>query len=67
MMESELVQRLRKQIRWLGQQLADRMPPETDCSSCVGWFPDASHRRDGRCAECWEQASLKAVEEKRDG
>ena len=63
-MESELVQRLRRQVRWLAQRLANNMPPETDCSGCFGWFPNSPHREDGRCAICWEEASLKAVEGK---
>ena len=65
-MESELVQRLRRQIRWLAQHLVNGKPPETDCSSCFGWFPDEPHRRDGRCATCWEEASLKAVTKEED-
>ena len=65
-MESELVQRLRRQVGWLAQRLANNMPPETDCSGCFGWFPDSPHREDGRCATCWEEASLKAVENIKD-
>lgn len=53
-MESELVQRLRRQIGWLCQELAhaDMCPSVSAIASC-----------DHDCATCWEQASLKAVGE----
>jgi hypothetical protein len=51
-MESELVQRLRRQIEWLCEELAD------DDSLCVD--PSAIDLCDHECARCWEQASLKA-------
>lgn len=54
-MESALVQRLRRQIEWLCKQLAhaeDMCPSVSAIASC-----------DNDCASCWEQASLKAVEE----
>ena len=54
-MESALVQRLRKQIAWLCQELAhadDLCPTLSMTAPC-----------DHACAYCWEQASLKAVEE----
>lgn len=54
-MESELVQRLRRQIEWLCQELAhsdDLCPTFLMTAPC-----------DHDCAKCWEEASLKAVEE----
>ncbi len=54
-MESALVQRLRKQIAWLCQELAhadDLCPTLSMTAPC-----------DHACAYCWEQASLKAVGE----
>jgi hypothetical protein len=53
-MESELVQRLRRQIEWLCQELAhaDMCPSVSAIASC-----------DKDCPSCWEQASLKAVED----
>ena len=58
-LEQELVQRLRRQIRWLCarlQEIGDRNG-EQEC-------PPSPHHdcRRGSCAECWEVASLKAVE-----
>lgn len=55
-MESELVQ-IRKQIRWLCQELAhaDMCPSVSAIASC-----------DNDCPRCWEQASLKAVEDDND-
>ena len=57
------LQRLRRQIRWLCQQLqkiGDRNG-EQECP------PSPYHDcRRGSCAECWEQASLKAVKEAGD-
>ena len=53
-MESALVQRLRKQITWLCQELAHAegmCPSVSAIASC-----------DKDCPRCWEQASLKAVE-----
>ena len=56
-MESALVQRLRRQVAWLCQELAhaDMCPSVSAIASC-----------DHDCASCWEQASLKAVEEADD-
>ena len=54
-MEVELVQRLRRQIAWLCQELAhsdDLCPTFLMTAPC-----------DHDCASCWEHASLKAVEE----
>ena len=53
-MESELVQRLRRQIGWLCERLED-------FGKCTGAqrCPLISYHA---CAYCWEQASLKAVE-----
>jgi len=54
-MESALVQRLRRQIAWLCQELAhsdDLCPTFLMTAPC-----------DHDCASCWEQASLKAVKE----
>ena len=56
-MESELVQRLRRQISWLCRELGRRRnccPPETHC---VIETP---------CSTCWEEASLKAVTKEED-
>ena len=53
-MESALVQRLRRQIEWLCQELGhsdDLCPTLLMTAPC-----------DHNCAKCWEQASLKAVE-----
>ena len=53
-MESELVQRLRRQIDWLCRELGRRMsccPPETHCVV------------EKQCRVCWEEASLKATKE----
>lgn len=53
-MESDLVQRLRRQIRWLCQELAHAeglCPSVSAIASC-----------DKDCPRCWEQASRKAVE-----
>lgn len=55
-MESELVQRLRRQIGWLCQELGhadDLCPSVSAIASC-----------DKDCPRCWEEASLKAVKEK---
>lgn len=52
-MESELVQRLRRQIAWLCQELAhsdDLCPTFLMTAPC-----------DHNCPRCWEEASLKAV------
>jgi len=54
-MESELVQRLKRQIAWLCQELA---PARILCPSV-----SAITSCDNDCPRCWEQASLKAVEE----
>ena len=56
-MESELVQRLRRQIAWLCQELAhaDMCPSVSAIASC-----------DKDCPSCWEQASLKAVKDDKD-
>lgn len=53
-MESALVQRLRRQIGWLCQELAhaDMCPSVSAIASC-----------DKDCPRCWEQASLKAAKE----
>lgn len=53
-MESKLVQRLRRQIEWLCQELghADMCPSVSAIASC-----------DNDCPSCWKQASLKAVKE----
>jgi len=53
-MESELVQRLRRQIAWLCQELAhaDMCPSVSTITSC-----------DKDCPRCWRQASRKAVKE----
>lgn len=65
-MESELVQRLRRQIRWLSEQLdqinsgRDEM---CDCPEPELRFPMRPMDCDPEgCVHCWEQASLKAVE-----
>ena len=65
-MEQDLVQRLRRQIRWLCKMLVNHQPQGVVCSDCFGWFPDSPHREDGRCATCWEETSLKAVAEEED-
>ena len=55
-MESKLVQRLRRQVAWLCQELGhsdDLCPTFLMTAPC-----------DHDCAKCWERASLKAVEEK---
>lgn len=50
-MEAALVQRLRRQVAWLCQELAHAdMCPSISC--------------DKDCPRCWEQASLKAVRER---
>lgn len=57
-MESELVQRLRRQIGWLCQELGhsdDLCPPFLMTAPC-----------DHNCPRCWEEASLKAVEDADD-
>ena len=63
-MSDKLEQRLRRQIRWLCQQLqkiGDRNG-EQECP------PSPYHDcRRGICADCWEQASLEAVKEGADG
>lgn len=53
-MEVELVQRLRRQIGWLCQELshADMCPSVSAIAAC-----------DNDCPRCWKQASLKAVGE----
>ena len=51
--ESALVKRLRRQIGWLCEELADDdslCPRPSEIDSC-----------DYDCAKCWEQASLKAA------
>ena len=55
--ESALVKRLRRQIGWLCQELshADMCPSVSAIASC-----------DNDCPRCWEQASLKAVEDDND-
>lgn len=56
-MESALVQRLRKQIRWLCEQLGRRSnccPPKTHC---IVQTP---------CPDCWEWASLKVAKGESD-
>lgn len=58
-MESDLVQRLRKQVAWLCQELAhsdDLCPTFLMTAPC-----------DHECAKCWEEASLKAVEDANNG
>ena len=62
-MSDKLEQRLRRQIRWLCQELqkiGDRNG-EQEC-------PPSPHHdcRRGSCADCWEQASLEAVKEADD-
>jgi hypothetical protein len=54
-MESELVQRLRRQVAWLCQELGhsdDLCPTFLMTAPC-----------DHDCPRCWEEASLKVVEE----
>ena len=58
-MESDLVQRLRRQIRWLCQELA---PARIICPSV-----SAIASCDNDCPRCWEQASRKAVEDANNG
>lgn len=67
-MESELVQRLRKQIRWLCRQIQSIADIEELGNVCppVGMSPYYNNCQ-CNCIACWEQASLKAVEEGADG
>ena len=56
-MEQDLVQRLRRQIRWLCEQLGRRSnccPPKTHC---IVQTP---------CPDCWEWASLKVAKGESD-
>ena len=64
-MESELVQRLRKQINWLCEHLQDINADLTGHPYC----PSDESSCDGMsgCAECWERASREAVKEGADG
>ena len=57
-MESALVQRLRRQVAWLCEELAD------DDSLCPR--PSETDSCDHECAKCWEETSLEAVEEEDD-
>jgi len=57
-MESEMVQRLRRQIAWLCQELSH----SDDLCPTIPMFAPCDHN----CANCWEQASLKAVEDADD-
>lgn len=63
-MESELVQRLRRQIRWLCRQIMTNALHRKQSDFCPPL--DMPTGTDGRCQRsciaCWEQASLKAVE-----
>ena len=64
-MESELVQRLRRQIAWLCNGLKNDARTEENNPLCplnVPW--DCKHTP---CDKCWEQASLKAVEGANNG
>lgn len=54
-MESALVQKLRKQIAWLCQELNH----SDDLCPTISMFAPCDHN----CAKCWEEASLKAVKE----
>ena len=67
--DRQILKRMQKHARkdmealmWLGQKLVDLRPPASDCSSCFGWWPNAPHRRDGRCAICWVMAARDAVD-----
>ena len=62
-LEQELVQRLRKQIRWLCERL-QAIGDRNGSQEC----PPSPHHdcRRGSCADCWEQASLEAVKEAGD-
>lgn len=69
-MESDQVQRLRKQIRWLCQELNQINSGSDEMCHC----PDVEFRFTPKpmdchpegCASCWEQASLKAVKDDKD-
>lgn len=63
-MESELVQRLRKQIAWLCRQIQSIADIEELGNVCppVGMSPYYNNCQ-CNCIACWEQASLKAVED----
>ena len=63
-MEQGLVQRLRKQIRWLCQELSKHTRGVLDCPYTVK-IDEAYRCRAESCSDCWEQASLKAAKEKR--
>lgn len=67
-MESALVQRLRKQIRWLCRQIQSIADIEELGNVCPP-FGMSPYYNDCQCncIACWEQASLKAVEEDADG
>ena len=67
-MESALVQRLRKQIAWLCRQIMTNALHRKQSDFCPPL--DMPIGPDGRCQRsciaCWEQASLKAVEDAKD-
>lgn len=64
-MESKLVQRLRRQIEWLCRQIMANALYRKQSEFCPPL--DMPTGPDGRCQRsceaCWEQASLKAVED----
>ena len=67
-MKSALVQRLRKQIAWLCRQIMTNALHRKQSDFCPPL--DMPIGPDGRCQRsciaCWEQASLKAVEDAKD-
>ena len=67
-MESELVQRLRRQIAWLCQELNQINSGSDEMCHCpdpvLRFAPKPMDCHPEGCANCWEQASLKAVKEK---
>jgi hypothetical protein len=66
-MESKLVQRLRRQIAWLCQKLNQTNSESDEFCHCpdpeLRFAPKPIDCHPEGCATCWEQASLKDVED----
>ena len=64
--DTRIRSRLRKQIRWLCDQLAKRTHGFADCPPNVQQS-EACYKGDVNCAECWREAGRWAAKEDADG